>query len=603
MRQGDRFGPYEIVSQLGRGMTDVYLAHDFVRERSVVLKIVVNLDDAHAQSVMKAEERGAKLQKSLRGSNPQLLEVYEWGEREGRFFVALEYFPGRTVAQILSTEGRLPPQRAAQYAKEICCQLRLLHEFRGTEDGCRGAVIHGDIKPSNIQISPDDELRLLDFGIAKTIQPGRDLTHHELGSPSYCSPERLREYQVDVQADLWATGVTLYEMLAGALPFRARDTRELEHLIQANPVFDPPAGCPPQLASILKRSLAPRLEDRFASAEAFERALLEYLQPAPQNKTIQRAPTAPKVKRLRYNAGYSTTAALLAGVLAGLLLFLPFAYHLRLEKISRTLNQQKDYVRLTAADLASDWRVYQMVQSRSGWWRRLISTEDAEARFRSNVLHAAAEGGELFRQGEDVNWPQARLCALYEFQLNPQNRQAIGNFHLANGFLYAADSRRSAGESHREFKKAVAFLPRSPVPHLGLARLYAYRVHNAGAAMAEWQRAQLLGYRLGPRELEQEGDAFLYRAEQEFDHARRLSPSNKSEALRWVHLAQNDFARARTFYEPINGFSQSGANLERIDEEEGARADFETSLLVPPSSKPHMVLLKLRFGNRSARGQ
>ncbi|HLH03536.1 MAG TPA: serine/threonine-protein kinase [Bryobacteraceae bacterium] len=602
MRQGDQVGKYEIVRQLGRGMTQVYLALDVVDRRTVALKLVEGADRREARSVIEAEKRGARLQQALHHANRQILEVYEWGELEGRFLVALEYFEGRTLAEILQAEGRLEPKRACRYAAEICRQLRVLHEFTGAGDDCRGAVIHGDIKPSNVQISSDDELRLLDFGIAKTIRPGHDLTHHELGSPSYCSPERLREYRVDVHADLWAVGVTLYEMLAGALPFEARDTRELERVIQSRPAVQPPPDCPPQLASILRKALAPQLADRFQSAAALEKELRRYLEPVPQKRTIfRRSPARQKTKMARRAAGYSTVAALLAGVLAGLLLFLPLAYHLRLERISQTLNRQKDYSRLTAADLASDWRVFQMMRSRSAWWRRLVSTEAAEARFRSNLFYSAGAATDAFRRGQEVNWAQARLCAWYELQLDPQNRQALGHFHLASAFVDASSPKKSTGESYREFRKALLLLPRSPVPHLGLARLYTYRAHNVGAAVAEWQRAQALGYQLRARELEQEGDAYLYRAEQEFDRARGLPSDAKAEALRAVRLAESDFERARSFYQPINGFSQSGANLERIDEAQNATANFETALLTTPSPKPRLLLLKVRFGGRSSR--
>jgi hypothetical protein len=246
------------------------------------------------------------------------------------------------------------------------------------------------------------------------------------------------------------------------------------------------------------------------------------------------------------------------------------------------------------------------VRSRAAWWRRLVPTENAEATFRTNLADSADATAERFRHAVSnenrSDWAQSRLCAFYALQLDPENPKALGNFHLANGFLLLADHKAaSVRSSYREFRAAATLLPRSPVPHLGIARLYIYRIHNVGAALAELHRAQALGYRLGPREFEQEGDAYLYRAEREFDRARSLPVTSKVEALRWLRVAANDFERARTFYEPINGFSHSGLSLQRIDDEQDARSKFETALLEPPSPKPHMVLLKVRFG-RSARG-
>src|SRR5579883_3447312 len=87
--------------------------------------------------------------------------------------------------------------------------------------------------PSNIQVGADGRIRILDFGIAKTVTVARSLTVHEFGSPNYCSPERLNRSEVDTDADLWALGVTLYEMVAGSPPYQAEDTQRLEHLIQS----------------------------------------------------------------------------------------------------------------------------------------------------------------------------------------------------------------------------------------------------------------------------------------------------------------------------------------------------------------------------------
>src|SRR6202049_5258014 len=127
----------------------------------------------------------------------------------------MQYIEGRTVTEILNQENRIEPTRAAKFAIEILSQLDKLHSFRAEVDGQRRAVVHGDIKPSNIQIGADDEVRLLDFGIAKVLTFTHSGTHLNLGSPGYCSPERLSRGQVDRHAELWAAGVTLHAILAG----------------------------------------------------------------------------------------------------------------------------------------------------------------------------------------------------------------------------------------------------------------------------------------------------------------------------------------------------------------------------------------------------
>src|SRR5579875_143168 len=285
------FGKYEITRKLSRSMTDVYLAHDSEANRPIVLKLIEQLPDEYTQTIIEAERRGAILQKQLHALDRRILEIYEFGEQNGCFFVAMEYFEGRTLAELLQAEGRIEPKRAARYAAEICSQLRTLHSFISDLDGRRTAVVHGDIKPSNVQIGANDELRLLDFGIAKVITSTHNLTHHNLGSPSYCSPERISKSQVDPHADLWAVGVSLYEMIAGLPPYQAQDTRRLENLILSKrPPRALPQDCPAPVRCIIAKALAGDMARRYASAEAFEGDLRAYLEARPTTAEAEGEP-------------------------------------------------------------------------------------------------------------------------------------------------------------------------------------------------------------------------------------------------------------------------------------------------------------------------
>ncbi len=259
LRHFDKFGKYDITRKLSRSMTDVYLAHDTEAQKPVVLKLIEQLPDEYTQTIIEAERRGALLQKQLHATDRRILEIYEFGEQNGCFFVAMEYFAGRTLAEILQVEKQFEAKRAAHYASEICSQLRTLHSFHSNLNGRNIAIVHGDVKPSNVQISPRDELRLLDFGIAKVITSTHNLTHHNLGSPSYCSPERISSSQVDQQSDLWALGVSLYEMVAGMPPYQAQDTRRLENLIQSRrPPRPLPESCPAGTKSDHCQVIGPR---------------------------------------------------------------------------------------------------------------------------------------------------------------------------------------------------------------------------------------------------------------------------------------------------------------------------------------------------------
>ncbi len=256
--QPRRFGPYEILRKLGRSMTDVYLARDTRNNRTTILKIVEESNDPYTQQVLVAERRGAAIQKQLRDFDPRFVEIYEYGQLENAFYIAMEYVEGRSVADMLRESGRIDPQTAARIAMEICSQLEKLHSHQAEIDARRRAIVHGDIKPSNVQITPSGQVRLLDFGIAKVISLTRNLTHHDLGSPNYCSPERLASAHVDQFADLWAVGVSLYEMVSGSLPFQAESTRKLENVIRSKrPPRVLPRIAPPRLRLSFIRVLRP----------------------------------------------------------------------------------------------------------------------------------------------------------------------------------------------------------------------------------------------------------------------------------------------------------------------------------------------------------
>src|SRR5579871_5514581 len=234
MSAPSRIGRYEIVRQLGKSMTDVYLAVDTVENRQAALKLIKANSDGATQMILEAERRGAAIQRDLEPVDPRVIKIYDMGDADGYFFIAMQYVEGRNLAEVLRTERVVDARRAATIALAICEQLAKFHSWQST-------VVHGDIKPSNIHLGANDTVRLLDFGIAKTLRSDRNATLHNFGSPGYCSPERLIRSEVDQQSDLWAVAATLYEMLAGAPPYQAQDTHKLEALIRSK---RPPRALP-----------------------------------------------------------------------------------------------------------------------------------------------------------------------------------------------------------------------------------------------------------------------------------------------------------------------------------------------------------------------
>ena len=281
-----RVGRYEIVRRIGKSMTDVYLAMDTVANRPAALKLVKTGGDSANRMILEAERRGAAIQKDLQSLDPRMVQVYDFGDQDGYFFVAMEYVEGRNLAEVLRAERAIDPVRAATIALELCEQLAKFHS-------AASAVVHGDIKPSNIHIGPHDTVRLLDFGIAKTLRADCDATAHHFGSPGYCSPERLARSEVDHQSDLWAAGATLYEMLAGAPPYQAENTRKLEAVIRSK---RPPRALahsvPRPLRMVVGKALAANPAHRYRSAAALQSDLQAFLEHRPTVAERERRPSA-----------------------------------------------------------------------------------------------------------------------------------------------------------------------------------------------------------------------------------------------------------------------------------------------------------------------
>jgi serine/threonine protein kinase/tetratricopeptide (TPR) repeat protein len=618
-----QFGSYQIIRKLARGMTDVYLVFDAETSRYAVLKIVEISPDSLTQLILEAERRGAELQRQLHDADSRVIEIYEYGEKDGCFFIAMQYIEGRTLAQILVEETRIEPARAARFAVEILSQLAQLHSFTAEIDGRPRSVVHGDIKPLNVQIGRDDEVRLLDFGIAKALTFTHSRTHMSLGSPSYCSPERLSRGQVDLQADLWAVGVTLYEMIAGLPPYQAEDTRKLEALIQSRrPPRALPSDCPSGLGAILNKALAGDMHLRYVSAAAFESDLRLFLQDRvpiaeserrvawrtnptlekpririPERVTNMAATVKRSVLKLkpdraaRVASVLSILVALCWGLFAGLLVCLPAGVYYRFWRDSGPLRRNADYTRAAIPAISSDWDLYQRIQRHNAFLGEFSPAARLGPPLRSNLLQAADEIIERYRNSSDpvirdFDWAKAAACLDHALEMDRNDRAAQGKLALANGYLNFIRADGEVGKAQQatiqaaqdNFQRAAKLLPRSPDPHLGLARIYVYSIKNMGQAVAEIGEAEHLGFQPGPREREEEADGYRLRAKMELAQARQAHGKSSEAEERYLRLAHRDFELARDLYEPIQGFSNVSLALRQVDDDDRARQQLNDAL-------------------------
>jgi serine/threonine-protein kinase len=593
-----RFGPYDIERKLGHGMTDVYLGFDSAQNRRAVLKLI--RQSGTSRMVIEAERRGASIQQQLHSFDARVIEVYEFGDLEGCFFVAMEYIEGETVAQLLRRERQFDPMRAARIALEVASQLTALHSFQAQIDGRAAAVVHGDIKPSNIQVAADGRIRLLDFGIAKSVTMQRSLTVHQFGSPNYCSPERLNRSQVDTDADLWALGVTLYEMVAGSPPYQADDTQRLEHLIQSKrPPRALPGACPRGLKAIIGKALAADAGQRYGTAAIFHADLEAFLENRPTIAERERRrpwkvnPTVDAASEPRWkwnlpwklpvhlpNLPYGRVAAALACVLLGMTVFLGTGYYWRFRSEAAMFRAGLDLKYRTAAEMRRPIQEWQRLRDEYSFLGRLSPAADLEAPLRTAYLTAADSIIDGYRTSADpdvrkTDWPKAEVALEQAVAMDPKDPVARGKLALVLGYVALPSE---PDRALARFNEAAAMVA-SPDPHLALARYYTYIMRDTERALRELTVAEALGYQPQPREIEQKADAYRSRAWKELGKAWSKS-TDADERQRLVVLGQRDLEQAQALYEQIPNFNQADGHLRQV------KSVYRKTLPSPPAPKP-----------------
>jgi beta-lactam-binding protein with PASTA domain/tRNA A-37 threonylcarbamoyl transferase component Bud32 len=252
-------GRYSIVSRLGSGgMADVYCAQDLQLGRKVALKLLYRRfaeDEQFVERFKREASAAAGLQ------HPHVVGVYDRGEFDGTYYIAMEYLEGRSLKQIVQEEGPLDPERAIDLVVQILRASRFAHQ--------RG-VIHRDIKPHNVIVDDEGRVKVTDFGIARAGASDMTETGSIMGTAQYLSPEQAQGHAVSAQSDLYAVGIVLYELLTGRVPFDG-DSPVTIALKQVSELPIPPSAfnpaVPPELDAIVLRALEKDPARRFADAD------------------------------------------------------------------------------------------------------------------------------------------------------------------------------------------------------------------------------------------------------------------------------------------------------------------------------------------------
>jgi serine/threonine-protein kinase len=255
-------GRYRILRKLGTGgMANVYLAEDEVLGRRVAIKI---LNDRHAGDDQFVERfrREAKNAASL--SHPNIVSIYDRGEAEGTYYIAMEYLDGRSLKELIVARGPAPIHLAVDYARQVLAAIRFAH---------RHGIVHRDIKPHNVLVDGEGRLKVTDFGIARAGVSQMTEAGSIIGTAQYLSPEQAKGAPVDQTSDLYSVGVVLYELLTGVVPFSGDTPVEIamKHL---SSVPEPPsakrADVPRDLDMVVMRALAKEPSERYQSAEEMD---------------------------------------------------------------------------------------------------------------------------------------------------------------------------------------------------------------------------------------------------------------------------------------------------------------------------------------------
>ena len=261
---------YEGLEILGQGaMGVVYRARDRDLDRVVAIKTIHPNSSARGRDFSAIAARLCQeAMAAARLAHPGIVAVYAVGRVSETPYIVMEYFTGRTLAEILEA-GSLPPARAVHVILQVCRALEYAHAQ---------GVVHRDIKTSNIMVDGGGKTKLTDFGVARIVDKPTNETRMLVGTPAYMSPEQARGAPADARSDLFAAGVVLYEALTGAKAFPGEDVATvLDEVLRVDPV--PPRernfAVSPALDTVVRRAIDKEPDGRYQDAAAFAEALMQ----------------------------------------------------------------------------------------------------------------------------------------------------------------------------------------------------------------------------------------------------------------------------------------------------------------------------------------
>ncbi len=266
---------YQITERIGiGGMAEVYRAQDNVLGRLVAVKVMLPqyaADPNFTQRFKQEAAAAANLQ------SPYIVNVYDWGQDEGTYYIVMEFVRGSDFKTAIIERGAINQRKVAEIGSQVCQALSVAHGLD---------IIHRDIKPQNIMVQPDGNVKVMDFGIARAKNSVMTQTSSVLGTAHYISPEQAQGKDLTATSDIYSLGIVLYESATGRLPFDGPDAVSVA-MKQVNDLPVPPReinpDIDPALEAIIMKAIAKNPEERFATAKDMRLALNDYLAGRPVN--------------------------------------------------------------------------------------------------------------------------------------------------------------------------------------------------------------------------------------------------------------------------------------------------------------------------------
>jgi len=261
---------YELIEPLGKGgMAVVYRARDRMLERLVAVK-VLREDYTQDQAFLDRFRQEAKAAANL--SHPNIVTVHDFGLDQGQLFIVMEFVPGTDLKTLVKQRGRFTAEEAVPLLVQACAGIGYAH---------RAGLVHCDVKPQNLLVTPDMRLKVTDFGIARALSTIHPDEKSEIvwGSPQYFSPEQAAGAAPSPASDVYSLGVIMYEMLTGSLPFRATTAAQLARLhldAEPIPISELLPDISPALPEIISKVLSKEPSQRYRTADQLGRVLMNF---------------------------------------------------------------------------------------------------------------------------------------------------------------------------------------------------------------------------------------------------------------------------------------------------------------------------------------